>query len=365
MDNKQYFIFFSLLSLTLWSCQKKQETVKLTYRELTEAVYASGNILPQEEYKLFPMVEGYVVQKLVKDGEVVKAGQALFILDNDQQKVREQTTGKIFSIASQNASDNSPALQELNASIANARNKLANDSLNFVRYQNLMNSNAVPQIDYDKAALAYKTAKNDYLAQVRRYERTKNDLKISLENAKSQYEVNAKENANFVLRSKIDGIVYETYKEQGESVRRGETLALLGSDKKMYLKLSVDELDINKIKMGQEVLVSIDLVKDKTFKAKVSKIYPLLNKAEQSFRVDAEFGEEYPYKFVGLTVEANIIIYKKEKALVMPKALLIGTDSVFVVKNGEKTKVKIKKGIENYDWVEILEGVKENEEISK
>ena len=364
MNCKQSLIFLTL-TFTLFACQKKQETAKLSYRELTEAVYASGNILPQDEYKLFPMAEGYVVQKLVNDGEIVKAGQALFILDNDQQKVREQTTGRIFSIASQNASDTSPALQELKASIESARNKLYNDSLNFVRYQNLLNNNATAQIDYDRASLAYKNAKNDYLAQIRRYERTKNDLKISLENAKSQYEVNAKENSNFVLRSKIDGIVYETYKEQGESVRRGETVALLGSDKKMYLKLSVDELDINKIKIGQEVLVSIDLVKDKIFKAKVSKIYPLLNKTDQSFRVDAVFEEEYPYNFVGLTVEANIIIYKKEKALVIPKSFLVGTDSVFIVRSGEKSKVKIKKGIENYDWVEILDGVKENEEISK
>jgi HlyD family secretion protein len=364
MNYKQYTVFL-LFNIVLLSCQKKQETTKLSYRELTEAVYASGNVLPQDEYKLFPMAEGYVIQKLVKDGETVKAGQALFILDNDQQRVREQTTGNIFSIASQNASENSPALQELKAIIETAKNKLSNDSLNFVRYQNLLNNNAIAQIDYDKAALAYKNSRNDYLAQIRRYERTKNDLKISLENAKSQYEVNAKENSNFILRSKINGIVYETYKEQGESVKRGETVALIGSDKKMYLKLSVDELDINKIKLGQEVIVSIDLIKDKIFKAKVDKIYPLLNKTEQSFRVDAIFEEEYPYKFVGLTVEANIIIYKKEKALVMPKPFLIGTDSVFVMRNGEKVKVKIKKGIENYDWVEIIEGVKENEEISK
>ncbi|MCU0389718.1 MAG: efflux RND transporter periplasmic adaptor subunit [Thermoflexibacter sp.] len=364
MNNKQLILAFICIFFA-FSCQKKAETIKVSYRELTEAVYASGNILPQNEYKLFPMVEGYVIQKLVQDGEIVKAGQALFILDNDQQKVREQTAGSIFSIASKNVSENSPALQELKASIESARNKLNNDSLNFVRYQNLLSNNAVAQIDYDKAALAFKNAKNDYLAQIRRYERTKNDLQISLENAKSQYEVNAKENSNFILKSKIDGIVYETYKEQGESVKRGETVALLGSDKNMYLKLSVDELDINKISIGQEVFVSIDLIKDKVFKAKINKIYPLLNKSDQSFRVDAIFEEAYPYKFVGLTVEANIIIYKKNKALVIPHSFLIGKDSVLVMQNSEKNKVKIKKGIENYDWVEVLEGLKENDEISK
>lgn len=358
-------VFFTTVLLILFACSKKEQTTSLSVRELTEAVYASGNILPQKEYKLFPMVEGYVVQKLVNDGEAIKKNQVLFILDNDQQKTREQTTERIYGIAAQNLAEDSPALLEMKAIIDNARNKLSNDSLTFVRYKNLIKGNAVPQIEYDRVALAYKNSKNDYLAQIRRYERTKNDLRISLENAKSQYEINAKENSNFVLRSKIDGIVYETYKEQGESVRRGEPVALLGAAESVYIKLAVDETDINKIAIGQEVIVNIDIIKDKIFKAKVKKIYPLLNKADQSFRVDAEFVENYPYKFVGLTVEANIIVHQKAKALVMPKSFLVGEDSVFIKKNGEKLKIKIQKGIENYDWVEIISGVSENSELIK
>ncbi len=354
-----------LLLLVLQACGKKENTVKPTFRNLTEAVYASGNLVPQNEYKMFALAEGYIVQKLVREGETVKIGQALFVIDNDQQRIREQTTGNIYNIASMNASAKSPALLEIEAVIENARNRLVNDSTNYVRYRNLFEKNAIPQIEHDRAKLAYQNAKNDYILQIRRYERTRNDLSISLENAKNQYEVNAKENSNFVVRSKINGMVYETYKEEGETVRRNEAVALLGSSEQVYLKLAIDELDISKIAVGQEVVFSIDIMKDKVFKAKISKIYPSLNRADQSFRVDAELIEKYSYPFVGLTVEANIIVSQKTKALVIPKNYLIGSDSVRIIENGEKRTILIKKGIENYDWVEVLEGLKETDELVK
>jgi multidrug efflux pump subunit AcrA (membrane-fusion protein) len=119
----------------------------------------------------------------------------------------------------------------------------------------------------------------------------------------------------------------------------------------------VDELDIDKIKKGQEVLVKIDTYPHKIFKARISKTYPMLNQKDQSFRVDAQFTDDVPRVYAGLTVEANIIIQQKEQALTIPKTYLIGQDSVRIEKDGKAQQVKITKGVENFEYVEVLAGV--------
>ncbi|HAI75480.1 MAG TPA: RND transporter, partial [Microscillaceae bacterium] len=118
-------------------------------------------------------------------------------------------------------------------------------------------------------------------------------------------------------------------------------------------------------KLGQEILVKVDVFKGKLFKAKITKIYRMLDKQNQSFRVDAEFTEDYPKGLAGLTVEANIIVRQKPKALAIPKEYLVGEDSVWVKKGSKIEKVKIQKGVENYDFVEVLQGLGPQDEIFK
>ena len=74
----------------------------------------------------------------------------------------------------------------------------------------------------------------------------------------------------------------------------------------------MDEADLNKVHKGQKILITLDAWPDKQFVAVVDKIYPRLNKAEQSFRVDAKFEIAPPIGLYGLNLEANIIISSLE-----------------------------------------------------
>ncbi|TAF63177.1 MAG: efflux RND transporter periplasmic adaptor subunit [Cytophagales bacterium] len=334
-----------------------KNTYTLQSQPMTEAVYASGNLLPKNEYKVFAMADGILAEKMVNEGDEVKLNQLLFIINNSQQNIRTQTAQDSYYLAQQNYGLNSPALRELEVGIRNAQNQLSNDSTQFVRIQNLWNSNATSKVEYDRAKLAYDNARNNHALQKARYEKAKNDLWLNLQNAQNQVRLNSEQGGDFMVRSLIDGRVFEIYKEQGEAVRRSEAIALIGSGKEVYIQLEVDELDINKIKIGQEVLVKIDVYKNQIFKAKVSKIYQMLNKQNQSFRIDAEFTTEHPTLYAGLTVEANIIIQQKNNALVIPKSFLMPGDSVWLLEGEQKKKVKIQKGIENFEWIEILSGL--------
>ncbi|GAB4133095.1 MAG: efflux RND transporter periplasmic adaptor subunit [Raineya sp.] len=353
--------------VSLKTKNKKENFFIVEYKEMTEAVYASGSILPKDEYKVFAMADGTLSKKMVHEGDSVKSGQILLLINNQQQQIRLQNAQEAYQIAQKNYDyTQSPVLKELQTAIRVAQTQMQNDSVNYVRFKNLWQENATSKIEYDKYTLIYENSKNNYLLQKARYEKAKNDLLLNLQNTQSQLLLNSEINQDYAVRSLLNGKVYEIYKEEGEAVRRGEVIALLGSYQQFYLQMSIDETDIDKIKVGQEVLVKVDIHKDKIFRAKVSKIYPRLSRQNQSFRVDAELDKEQALEgFSGLTAEANIIIQSKAKALVIPKAYLLENDSLWIEKEGEKQKIAIKKGIENFEWVEIIKGLENNTKVLK
>ncbi|GAB3507271.1 efflux RND transporter periplasmic adaptor subunit [Emticicia fontis] len=354
---KKTIIFLATTSLLI-SCNKGQDqATSPKYQPLTEAVYASGNIFPKNEYKLTANADGFLVRQTAFEGDLVTKNQLIFQLESASQDARSEASSNILRQAEANYGENSPVLAELSTQLRNARTKLANDSVNFIRYKELYDRSATTKVEYERAELAYQTSKNDVIARQKAYQRTRSQLYVDLQNSQSSFRVNAREGDNFRIKSFEAGKIYEIYKKQGELVRRGEQIALIGDANEIYAQLAIDESDFVKVKIGQQILVKIDVYKDKVFKATVSKLYPKLNKADQTFRVDAEFTEEKPNAYYGMTLEANIIISQNQNVLTIPKNYLIGNDSVWVEENGDKKKIRITKGVENLDLVEVKGGL--------
>ena len=356
---------YGLLFFSAFSCQQKTETTSPTYKNLTEAVYASGNVFPKNEYKVLANADGYLQQQLVNEGDAVKAGQLMFSLESLSQDARAEAAANIYRQSEANYADNSPVLTELEVALRNARTKLENDSVNYFRYKALYEQNAAAKADLERTELAYRTSKNDVAARQKAWARTKNQLYVDLQNTRSNFKVNLREGDNYRIRSIEAARVYEVYKKVGELVRRGEAVALLGNPNNVYLQLAVDETDFAKLKVNQEIVLKMDAYGDKVFKAKVTKIYPKLNKVDQSFRVDADFVGEVPEAYYGLTVEANIIISENPKALTIPKSYLVGNDSVWIEEGKEKKKIKLQKGAENFELVEVRGGLTEKSVLVK
>ena len=168
---------------------------------------------------------------------------------------------------------------------------------------------------------------------------------------------------NNFIRSDCDGIIYQTMIEQGEVVHINQPLALVGDAEKRIIRLAVDQEDINKIKPGQRVLIKTDITGDTIYKATVIKIYSLMNEAQQSFRVDATFNENFLYPFIHNGVEANIIVDEKKNALVIPRNAITGKDSLVIKTNGKTQKIKVETGIVSNDYIEIVTGIDENTQV--
>src|SRR6266542_1206295 len=157
----------------------------------------------------------------------------------------------------------------------------------------------------------------------------------------------------YYIRSDCRGIVYQTMKEQGEAVRMNEPVALIGDACKRIIRLSVDQQDIGKIKTGQQVLLKTDITGDSVYTAIVTKVYNIMNEANQSFRVDAVFSDVPPHAFIHYPVEANVIVHNQPTALVLPRNAVDSEDSVWTEQNGRRQKIKVRTGITTTDYVEI------------
>ena len=128
------------------------------------------------------------------------------------------------------------------------------------------------------------------------------------------------------------------------------------------MEMQVDENDIFRIRKGLKVVVNFDSYKNQVFEAIVSKIYPYMNEKSKSFLVEAEFTKSPPNLFPNLTFEANIVIQEKSKALLIPRTYLV--EDSFVIKVNDE-KMKVKTGLNDFQRVEILEGLSESDEIKK
>lgn len=355
MKTNYYFLF--LLTLTSMGCKRTNTAVSPTYRELTEAVYASGNIYPRSEYTVTADATGILQQRLINEGDSIHQQELLFVLESATEDARQQAAANAYRQSQANLSANSPVLAELEAQVRNARTRLSNDSINYVRFRELYGQNATSRTELERAELNYTISRNNLRAQLNTLQRSRDQIRLDVENNRSQLVTTEVAGRNTRIRSFVDGKVYEVYKDPGEVVRVGDQLALVGSSTHLFAQLAVDESDFGRIKPGQRVILKADVYPDKVFNARVAKIYPKLNRTDQSFRVDAEFVDERPASYYGLTVEANIIISQNPHVLTIPKAYLSGTDSVWVEQDGKKQKIKFRKGAENFDLVEVKGGL--------
>lgn len=350
---RKYFVYLFMIVVFV-GCTKSSEQTKPEYKDLREAVYASGVLRAENQYQVFASASGILQKNLVTEGDVVKEGDFIIHINNDKTDFQLNDAYSRLTLAKENASGGSPVLSEMKQNIANAKLKMQNDSLDFQRYKKLYEQDALSKSEFEKRKLAYDLSVNNFEAAKQQYNSTKRRLETEYQNALNQYRISASSKNDYLVASKIDGKVYGLYKEEGEFVNVQEPIALLGDAKTFVLEMRIDELDINRVRVGQKVLFTLDIDQDKVYEAEVLKIYPLLDEKTQTFQVDALLKSAPDRLYPGLTAEANIVISERKNVLVIPKSYLQPGDSV-LTESGQLLPVKT--GISNMEYVEIVSGL--------
>jgi multidrug efflux pump subunit AcrA (membrane-fusion protein) len=347
-----------LLAWGFAACSKPQVT-HIIRKDIIETVYASGKIMSSDEFTLVAFTNGTIRQKLAKEGDTVRKGQLLYIVEHDAIAKKYDAALTNYRNSEVNLSSASPLLNDLRLAVENMRLKLKNDSLTYIRLKNLWESGIGTKNNLDNAAINYEMSINLKNSAIDKYTAALHDAQLAMSNAGSQLQSSRKELDDYLIQADRYGVVYQTMKEAGEGVRAGESVALIGAAAGRIIRLAVDQEDVNKVRKGQSVVLRTDLTGGTIYQAIITRIYPTMNEADQTFRVDAEFNGASPHPFIHCSVEANIIIQTKPSAQVLQRTAMADDDSVYILENGKEKKLAVQTGVITTDYIEIVSGLDE------
>lgn len=355
---KRWLIVF-ILSNFLMSCQQ-QVTTKPSRKNLVDVVFASGYIAMAHEYYVAANTDGYIVKIFAQQGDQVQKNSPLVQISHEAQSARLDNALVTYQDAQEKLRPTSPQMVQLQLQIDQAKTQMKLDQKNFQRYASLLEDNAVSQLEYDNMKLRYESSKSNVEILKKSLADLRNSLKVNLKNAQNQLKIQQESKNDYVIRTSADGVLLNKYKEQGELVRRGQNVAKIGGGK-FVVKLFVAEEDINRIKVGQVAKVALNTHKNQMFEAKVSRIYPSFDEKEQSFVIEATFVKQPKILLAGTQLQANVVVAKKQNALIVPVTYLRKGDKVMLA--DQKKEVQVTVGIRNTEWVEVIKGLNENQAI--
>lgn len=354
-------VFLIILVATAVSCNRSDERIQPRKGDIIESVYASVTLQPDSLYAAYAAVGGIVAQTFVNEGDVVSKGAPLMQITNDAPQLNTENARLALELARKNLAGQSAVLKELEENIAVARLQLQQDSLSYFRQKSLWEKNIGTQNEYDARRTAYEIARKNLMALESRYYRTKNELETQVQQAENNYRTSLIATHDYTVKSQINGKVYDVFKDPGELVNLQEPVASVGSAQTFVIELLIDEVDIARVEKGQQVLVTLDAYKGEVFSAVLTRIYPQKNERTQTFKAEARFSNPPGKLYPGLSGEGNIIINKKEGALIIPRNYMV--DAMHV--KTEDGLVKVTTGLYNMDEIEIRSGIDANTYLYK
>lgn len=310
-------------------------TAQVQYMSMKSIVSATGTIKPVESVEVSSKITARVKQVLVKENDTVTQGQTVALLDGkDYETQKEQ-----------------------------AEFTLKNAKIIYDRTNYLYNIGAKSKEDLDNAQYDYDTAQS------------------KLEEAESNL-------SETVIVSPMDGVVI------GEPVTDG-TMAVQGnsnptvimriadlSRKQIFAK--VDETDIGSVRVGQKATFTVDAYNGKTFTATVSKIsqtdmdnsWNISNSSSSSssssaaviyYSVTLDVDDPEGLLMPSMTARVEIETANKDSALAAPLSALKtdknGTYVIVIKDDGTTENRYVETGIYGDEFVEIINGLSENEKV--
>jgi HlyD family secretion protein len=359
MIYKVLSFFAYLSSMVVIGCGPEVETITPQRTDIVESVYASGVLKSQNQYEVFSRAVGVVKAVFVHEGDSIKKGDPLFQIENRSSSITTENA-RLTALAN-DLSRNKEKLAEAALNIGFAQNKLSNDSLLFMRQRSLWRQNIGTKVELEQRELSYQYATINLKKSQVAYDDLNRQLNLISEQSRNNLKMAQNSEDDFVIKSEVDGFVYQLNAQKGELANSTTPLAVLG-ESDFILELNVDELDIVKIKEGQKVVVRLDSYKSEVFSATIRFVYPMMNDRTRSFKVKAVL-DRFPQKlYPNLTFEANIIIRTKKGVLTIPTSYLLN-DSCVLLENGKTQPLGI--GLKDYSIVEVLSGLDSKTRIRK
>lgn len=296
---------------------KKPVQVKVaeaTIESISEIIELTGSVVPQRIARLASPAEGPVMNLQVREGDRVKAGDILLSIGRREG---------------------------IEAQITSYQESVNKEEENLSRTKQLVESQALPGEELDRAKAAY-------------------------ENARAQL-VRAMEAAqDYSVIAPWSGIVSKVNIRDGDYVVPRAPLVEVYDPVNLVVQAAIPEKYAARIHNGLPLTVRLDAFSDSVFRAKIVRIYPFLDERMRTRTIEAEIDAKIsilPGMFARLKLPLNTI----DNAVVIPsQAVLVqpsGGRVVFVVDADTVSRRTVEVGIEQDNRIQVVSGIASGETI--
>ncbi len=358
----------------------QSKLAKVEKGDLAKNVVATGKIEPITDVEIKSKASGIVKKLYVDAGDLVKPGQLLAELDKEeiQARVREARAALEAAEANRRAADADMERAKVDAIGPEVPLLLRA----YERAKSMAVEGVVSQAALDDAQRNYELAVSKQ--GMARAQLTVSKAKVAqahaqVQQSRASLERSEEEFRNSTLIAPIEGTVLLRNVEVGDAVSSilvlGSSATLImtiGDTREVYVKGKVDEADIGKVYLEQAARIKVESFKDKTFNGKVTKISPMGVEKDNvtTFEVRVSITNPGGELKAAMTANAEILLEEHKGVLIIPEgAILYDKDRKASVEvpdaNGKdgKQKKDIKIGISNGAKTEVLEGLKEKDEV--
>ena len=380
-------------------------------RTIVETVNASGKVYPEVEVKISPDISGEITELNVEEGDSVRKGQVLARIYADIYALQRDEAASRVNQTSASVENSKAAQDALRATLRQAQ-------LTYDRNKKLFDEKVISRAEFEQTETALRSAQ----ANLNAAEQSIRGLQASVQGTQVSLSRANKDLSRTTLVAPMDGVVSSLKVKKGERVAGnsfnvGTEMMTVADMAVLEVRVDVGENDIVKISIGDSADVEVDAYNNRKFKGVVTKIASStkggvalatsndVTNYEVRIRLDKSSYEDLaklPFPFrPGMNATADIRTKVVQNVLAVPitavNARVKGSDMsvadkkkeeseskggeesmasadaatgdeleevVFVLqKDGTVKKAVVRSGVQDINYIEILSGLKEGDEV--
>ena len=355
------------------STTKVLETAKVTKGSIRGVIVETGIIKPQvgAVVKIGARATGAIVKMNVKIGDRVTNGQLIALIDDreiqkaiEQQKASLSSAQKTLTQVEQTYPER---IKEAKANYEYAR-------ITFERETELLKHEYTTKDAVDRARSQFEAAEANWKKLQSEYGTQTEIAKANSEDVSAQLRQQETRLTYTRIYSPIDGIISDVTAQEGETIVAGLQVANLVTvldPARLEMWIYVDETDIGKVTIGQQVEYYVDTFQDKLFHGTIEKIYPqpvVKENIVYYLAIVRVSKEDSSFLKPEMTTHIKIIFSQQQNILIAPNASIKfekRKQVVYKVTGPDKVQqMEVRTGIRGEDNTEIISGVSEGDMLA-
>lgn len=347
--------------------------------ESTVTATTTGTVQARALSKISSQYTGRIKRILKRDGERVKKGETLLEIENNdanaQLRLAEANLRGTKTELSQLLLSRDMVVSQASSTLNQTRAKLDNAAANLDRANSLYTKGMISKQEMDSAKSTFDVAQADYeSARANELQGKMKDEEIKtararVEQMESNLQLAGVQLGRTYITAPYSGIITELFVEEGELLSIGTPVLEMADESTMEVDAVIDEVDVGKLRIGQDVKLTFDAFKEKQSLGKILEISPYITTTkEQNRTVNIKVGITTGQDgiLVGMSTDVEVITGRAKDVLYLPtNAIIEKADGqfVFIAEKGVAKEKKIKTGLSNWDTSEVIEGLREGDEV--